>query len=184
MSIMVSQITSNLTHWGWETHIYVSKIIIVGSDSGLSPDWRPAIIWTNAGILLIRPFGINFSGILIEINTFSFKKMYSEMPSAKWRLFHLGLDKLTQQLLQARKKGNIKALALLVLCVGNQLVTSGFPSQMARNVESVSMWWCHHENVDHGCCLLISQQPDTSLQVQVLYSYCTKTWSSLSLQMA
>ena len=37
-----------LTHWGWVTHIYVSKITIVGSDNSLSPDRRKAIFWTNA----------------------------------------------------------------------------------------------------------------------------------------
>ena len=35
-----------------------------------------AIIWTNAGILSIGPLGTNFSGILSEINVFSFKKMH------------------------------------------------------------------------------------------------------------
>ena len=34
-----------------------------------------AIIWTNDGILLIGPMGTNFSEILIEIYTFSFKKI-------------------------------------------------------------------------------------------------------------
>ena len=42
-----------LTHWIRVTHICVSKIIIIGSDNGLSPGWRQAIIWPNAGILLI-----------------------------------------------------------------------------------------------------------------------------------
>ena len=44
-----------LTHWGRVTHICVSKLTIIGSDNGLSPDRRQAIIWTNAGILLIGP---------------------------------------------------------------------------------------------------------------------------------
>ena len=48
-------------------HIGVNKQTIVGSDNGLSPGRRQAIIWTNAGILLIRPLGTNFSEILIEI---------------------------------------------------------------------------------------------------------------------
>ena len=84
-----------LTHWGRATHICVSEIIIIGSDNGLSPGRRQAIIWTNVGILLIGPLGINFSEILIEINTFSFKKMHLKMSSAKWRLFRLGLHVLT-----------------------------------------------------------------------------------------
>ena len=44
------------THWGRVTHICVNKLAIIGSDNGLglSPGRRQAIIWTNAGILLIR----------------------------------------------------------------------------------------------------------------------------------
>ena len=81
-----------LTHWGRVTHISVSKLIIIGSDNGLSPSRRQAIIWTNAGTLLIGPLGTNFNEILIEIHTFSFKKMHLKMSSAKWRLFRLGLN--------------------------------------------------------------------------------------------
>ena len=42
-----------LTHWGWVMHIFVSKIIIIGSDDGLLPGGPQAIIWTNAEILSI-----------------------------------------------------------------------------------------------------------------------------------
>ena len=80
-----------LTHWGRVTHICVSKSIIIGSDNGLSPDRRQAIIWPNAGILLIRTLGTNLSEILIEINTFPFKKMHLKMLPGKWRPFCLGL---------------------------------------------------------------------------------------------
>ena len=65
----------NLTHWGRVTHICVSKLTIIGSDNGLSPGWGQAIIWSNAGILLIEPIGTKFCEILIKIHTFSFKKM-------------------------------------------------------------------------------------------------------------
>ena len=82
------------THWGRVTHICVSKLTIIGSDKGLSPDRRQAIIWTNAGILLIGPLGTNFSEILIEILTFSFKKMRLKVSSAKRWPFCLGLDVL------------------------------------------------------------------------------------------
>ena len=82
------------THWGRVMHICISKLTTIGSDNGLSPGWRQAIIWTNAGILLIAPLGINFSEILININTFSFNKMHLKMSSAKWCLFHLGLNEL------------------------------------------------------------------------------------------
>ena len=83
--------TDYLTHWGRVTHIYVGKLTIIGSDNGLSPGRRQAIIWTNAGILLIRPIGTNFSEILSEIHSFSFKKMHLKMSSAKWRPFCFGL---------------------------------------------------------------------------------------------
>ena len=83
-----------LTQWGRVKQICVSEIIIIGSDNGLLPGQRQAIIWTNAGILLIGPLGINFSEILIEINTFSFNKMHLKISSAKWRLFLLGLNVL------------------------------------------------------------------------------------------
>ena len=53
------------------THIYVSKLNIIGSDNGLSPGWRQAIIFTSAGLLLIQNAGTNFRKILIEIHTFS-----------------------------------------------------------------------------------------------------------------
>ena len=56
-----------LTYWGRETHICVVELTIIGSDNGLSPGRRQAIIWTNVGILLIGTLGTNFSEILIEI---------------------------------------------------------------------------------------------------------------------
>ena len=65
-----------LTHWERVKHICVSKLITIGSDNGLSPAGRQAIIWNSAGILLIRPLGTNFSEILLEVDTFSFKKMH------------------------------------------------------------------------------------------------------------
>ena len=77
--------TRKLTHWGWATHICISNLIIIGSDNGLSPGQRQAIIWSSAGILLIGPLGLNFSEILIEIQTFSFKKKHLKVLSAKCR---------------------------------------------------------------------------------------------------
>ena len=87
-----------LTHWGRVTHICVVKMTIIGSDNGLSPGRRQAIIWTNAAILLIGPLGTNFIEILIGIQTFSLKKMHLKMSSAKWRPFCLGLNVLTTTL--------------------------------------------------------------------------------------
>ena len=83
-----------LTHWGRVTHICVSKLTTIGSDNGLSPGRRQAIIWSNAGILLNWTVGTNFSEILSEIDTFSFKQIRLKMSSGKWRPYCLGLNVL------------------------------------------------------------------------------------------
>ena len=84
----------DLTHWGRVTHICVGNLTIIGSDNGLSPGRRQAITWTNVGILLIGHLGTNFSEMLIEIHTFSFKKIHLKMSSGKWWPFCLGLNAL------------------------------------------------------------------------------------------
>ena len=82
---------SLLTHWGRVTLICVSKLTIIGSDNGLSPGRRQAIIKTNAGILLIGTLGTNFSEILSEIH----KKKYLKMSSGRCRPFCLSLNVLS-----------------------------------------------------------------------------------------
>ena len=67
--------------------ICVGNLTIIGADNGLSPGWRQAIILTNAGIMLIWTLGTNFCEILIEIHTFSFKKIHLKVLSAKWQNF-------------------------------------------------------------------------------------------------
>ena len=74
------------------THICISKLTTISSNNGLLPGRHQAIIWTNVGILLM---GTNFSEILMEIYTFSFKKMHLKMSSGKCRPFCLGLNVLT-----------------------------------------------------------------------------------------
>ena len=85
-----------LTHWGRVTHMCVVKLTTIGSDNGLSPCQRQAIIWTNARILFIRTLGTNLSEILGEIHSFSFSKMRLKMLSAKCRLFGLRLNELSR----------------------------------------------------------------------------------------
>ena len=46
------------------------------------PGRRQAIIWTNAGILLIVTLVRNFRDILIEIDTFSFRKTHLNMSAS------------------------------------------------------------------------------------------------------
>ena len=82
----------HMTHWGQLKHMCVSKLTIIGSDV---VTWTAPAIWTDARILLIGPSGTNFSGILIEIHTFSFKKMHLKMSSRKWLPFCRSLNALT-----------------------------------------------------------------------------------------
>ena len=98
-SSQTQSVTWLLTHWGRVMHICISKLTIISSDNGLSPDRRQAIIWTNAGLLLFGPLGTNFSEILIAILTFSFKKMCLKVSSAKRWPFCLGLNVLMPWLL-------------------------------------------------------------------------------------
>ena len=82
-------------HWGRVTHISVNKLTIIGSDNGLSPVWRQAIIWTNDGLLSIGTLWTNFSENVIKIPTLSFKKMHLKISSGKRRPFCLSLNVLT-----------------------------------------------------------------------------------------
>ena len=87
-------------YWGRVTNICVGNLTIIGSANGLSPGRRQAITWTNVGIVLIGPLGTNFSEMLIEIHTFSFKKIHFKMSSGKWRPFCLGLNVFIRCLLR------------------------------------------------------------------------------------
>ena len=81
-----------LTHWGWLI-IFVNKLTIIGSDNGLPPGhylnqcWN-IVTWTSA-------LGSNVREILIEIYTFSLKKMHLKTSSGKCLPFCLGLNVFT-----------------------------------------------------------------------------------------
>ena len=100
------------------THICISDLTSIGSDNGLSSGRCQAIIRTNAGILLIRPLGTNFSEILFEILIFSFKKIRLKVSSAKRRPFCLGLNELMH-------------CGLVTVCVLNPLPHLGLVQVMA-----------------------------------------------------
>ena len=92
---IISLRDATLTPWGWVTNICVGNLNITGlTDNGLLPGQHQGIIWTNAGILLIGPFGTNFSEILSKSHIFSFKKMHLKLSSGKWWPFCLGLNVL------------------------------------------------------------------------------------------
>ena len=79
------------THWGRGTHIIVGEHANIDSANGLAPNPRKTIIWTNAWILLTEPLATNFNETIIEIHTFSFKKMHLKLSSGKCRPSCLGL---------------------------------------------------------------------------------------------
>ena len=83
-----------VTHWGWVTYICVGNLATFGLDNGLSPGWCQAIIWSNAGILLIEPLRMKFREIFITIITFSFMKMFLKVSSIKWQSFCISLNVL------------------------------------------------------------------------------------------
>ena len=84
-SIFLSSDNVALTRRGRVTHKCVSKLTIIGQDSDLSPVRHQAIIWTNAGILLIRTPWINFSAVLSKNHKYPFKKVHLKMSFAKWQ---------------------------------------------------------------------------------------------------
>ena len=124
-----------LIYWGRMTQMCVSKLAIIGSDNGLSPGRRQAIIWTNAGLLLFGPLGTNFSEILIKIYTFSFsfKKMHLKMSPWKWRPLRLGLNGLNCCLLSNERHSLVYIIINLPLIWSNN-------TKMKRNYTSLSNW--------------------------------------------
>ena len=132
-----------LTHWDRVTHICVGKKIIIGSDKGLPPDWRQAIIWANAGLLSMEPLRTYFIENLIKIQPFSLKKMHVKMLSAKWHPSCLGLNVLTRRPLED---------VVVMLCVISEHMLWAFLVKLHRwkqqnifNVKSKLvqvMTWC------------------------------------------
>ena len=74
-----------LPYWDRVTHICASKLTVIGPDNGLSPGRRQAIIWTNAGLLLIWPLGTNLSDILLEVQKYTRGQRYG-ISTTKWHL--------------------------------------------------------------------------------------------------
>ena len=108
------------------THICVSRLIITGSDNGLSPGRHQAIIWPNAGILLIGPLGTNFIENSMEILTFSFTKMRLKVSSVKWRPFCLGLNVLRPVTNVVRQRSISNVALVCFLCFYELFVPPNF----------------------------------------------------------
>ena len=91
----ISSHPSCLTHCGRVTHICVGKLNTIGSDNGLSPGRRQAIIWTIAGILLIGTLGTNLSEILIGNSNIFIPENAFENVVCRMESICLGLNVLT-----------------------------------------------------------------------------------------
>ena len=136
-------LTKLLIHWGWVTHICISKLTIIGSDNGLSPGRCQAIIWTNIGILLNGTLGIYFSEILSEIHTFSFKKMHLKMLSAKQRPFCLGLNVLKKQLCYPLCYQSISINGIdKQVCFPHESIPSTLALSMSRSIRTCKFNLC------------------------------------------
>ena len=144
-----------LTHWGRVTHICVGKLTIIGSDNGLSPAWRQAIIRTNAGLLSIGPLLTYFSENLIKIQQLSLKKMHVKMLSAKWRSSCLGLNVLTQY---PRVTWHVSDLVFLGSADGPE---SAWHQALA--------WWCQDTT-------LTMCQFTLEIEIQLLSPYLSVWW--------
>ena len=72
--------------------------IIIGSDNGLSPIQRQAIIQDNAVLLSVDILGTFSFDILIKSQILSWIKMHMRVSSAKWPQFFLGLIVLGSQI--------------------------------------------------------------------------------------
>ena len=86
-----------------DAYICVSKLTNIGSDNGLAPTRRQATIWTNAGILLIGPWGTNLWNR--NWNSYIFiQEMHVNIMSGKLHSFCRGLNLLTDGLSALRRR--------------------------------------------------------------------------------
>ena len=82
------------------------------------------------------------------------------------QLHHCLLNRLFR-----RRSKKISKLRVTGLCAGKSPVTGEFPTQMASNVENVSIWWRHHEDVQklHKHLTLISAVIKSIIMNQLNY---------------
>ena len=76
------------------THISFSKLTIIGSGNGLSPDRHQVILWIKAGILLMWSFGTDFSEPPNRNSYIFILEDALENVVWKWQSFCVGLNML------------------------------------------------------------------------------------------
>ena len=81
----------------WDSHNHGNELevlrnhqVSIGSDNGLSPIRRQAIVLSKAELLSIRHLVTNCTEILIKTQNFSLAQMHLKRPSAIWRPFFQG----------------------------------------------------------------------------------------------
>ena len=94
------------------THIYVSKLVIIGSDNGLSPSRRQSIIRTNAGRMLIQTLGTNFNENYLRF-TVSLQRRHYEHDDISNHQPH---DCLLTRLFRRRSKKHQSPASLAFVC--------------------------------------------------------------------
>ena len=156
---------SMLSHWGPVMHLCVGKLTIIGSDNGLSPGWRQAIIWIIAGILSIGPLGTNFSEILIAIYIFSLKKMQLKMSLYLMKFYQLFEMILFLQLKCIAQSCRAPETSTLIMCDITIFVQSFF---------NVIINWC----VFCHWHLWTSKFQSDCIVLTQLYYISTYWWSS------
>ena len=123
------------THWGRMTHICVSKLTLILSDSGLSPGRRHAVILTTAGMLLIGLLPTHVSDILIKISIFSLKNPFENVV---WKV---------TAILSRPQSVNLSSLASTVILGGHRGVTkmqNVVPNPLSAGcIVSLTWEWAH-----------------------------------------
>ena len=93
-SFCVCLLWVGLTHWGRVTHICFRKLTIIGSDNGLSPGRRPAIIWTNTEYCQLDPWEQTSVKFSVKFIYFHWENAFENVVH-KWRPFCFGLNVLS-----------------------------------------------------------------------------------------
>ena len=129
-----------LTHWG---RAYMRRYTNQHWFR-LSLGRRRAIIWTNAGMLLIE----TFSEILIEIQTFSLPKIYLKMSFAKFRPICLSLNVLRWNRMRFVSNYSFMVIVLTIM----QLPKCHKRKPDSSKLHSVEILWQYRCFNSRNCC--------------------------------
>ena len=141
------------------TPIGVSGLNTIGSDNGLSPERRQAIIWASAGILWSGSLGPNFSGILLDIYIFFIHENASETSSAKWRPFCIGLNvliniircnKSTASMKLNTDRTEVENRTIWIRAINSSDI---FQCSLECAKWTNMRFWTHYSDIIFACCI-------------------------------